>query len=314
MAKKRAASSSPKKDTTLADTTLADTTPAAAARVAPKRSPKSVPSSFKPSVAFLGDANFDQITARVEAPAAVSSTGNFLSSEPEVVCVRRPGGTWLLSDMLQFYCNELEAIPGVGSLECVTASPLPETSSFLNQAQSGVPEYVYVLRQFQRKPGAAGDRVLRVAERLGWMKPLLVPSRSSKDPQPNPPPEPLASLYDVKAPLFASRPAVAVVNDHGSRRAFRNRMKEPEYYEAVRSLLDQGYEDAGGSSTPVNLVWLAYAPVFESPLFELLKDLPDLAQRTLVIVNADCLSDAGVDVRFDMSFEQALQALLSTPR
>lgn len=203
----------------------------------------------------------------------------------------------------------------------------------------GYPEWAIQLRPYPSKQTVSksemspNDAVFRVSERLGRVVHRFGNDQAAGEQNRLPAQELFRedNLDQLKSLSKDDSPGILVINDRNE--GFRSAIDEKRSTNADGS--ETAYKQklteeivkacAGTKQDCPAIVWLLYRPAQQSPVWSILEKAEEQASKgsakpgegvwdnLVVVINEDCLRDAGIDIRFDIAYEEVIEDLLLAP-
>lgn len=264
-------------------------------------------------ILVLGDVNLDVLIAPLPRDGRHQGVDRMTwESDTIFYRYRRRGGTWLLHEMIRAavttdrFKDEAKAeVLTYDEEKCGVSSDHIESQIDLPYLNSAT-----ILGLFPRKPRGPGgeDRVYRIKEILGWVhnaKPEFSLQRKNQQDALR------GSLRTIDREI---RPRILVLHDRNG--DFRRlepglidesvlcHLKGNPHLEPDRPRLN--------NQSPGWIVWQMYSPLAEGNLWKAISGQKDWLDRTVVVVKADCLRQAGVNLAEGLSLERESQNFLTS--
>lgn len=243
---------------------------------------------LSPRVVVLGDIHTDSLLVPAPVEASAAATKSTLR-ENHFLEFRRPGGAWLLTEIVDASLaaapyNEKLGRPSNGSFIPLSVdTPMPGNAT----SPDGLPRFITLLRTFPQAHTDDKKKVYRVDRPLGWISTaeLFKDNRAYA-----------ARLRNAISPLTQPQePKADILVFNDSAGHFRD--LNPDL---LKDLLKQQLAPGTGW-----IVWHMYSPLAEGHLWDVVsKTNPDWLSRTIVIVNMECLRQAGMDLPQITSLEK----------
>lgn len=236
-----------------------------------------------------------------------------LRSARSTETVRELSGAPLHKSIFEVFLNEWGIKTGSKAGE-ISIEVTPGPSANVSEEDNPYAVYLHELGSFLRVGSSAQNEeyVWRIKQSFGCVHRAFL-SPKAKANQRELVREAGARLQSISKDQCT--PTVIVVND---RNAAGNGADSPTMHSRLRSLMqlrpadvEEVVRNFQSSVNHLLIIWHVRQPMLgRNPIAHILESNPDLARVTVPIVNYQCLREAGVPLRFDLSYESSIRTLL----